>query len=222
MNENVLQFLSSVFLFRGVNTKTVEEILEDIDVKILDFSKNDFVFSSTEAMVGFIVEGECLVNKTRHDGGCVSINRLQKHDSFGILSVLSENTEFPTAIIAAKQSRVLFIKKDDVERIVDKYPKIAKNLINFLTEKIIFLNERITTYSGGTVEEKLASYLLSIYRKTKSVEIKLNKKRSAEVIGCGRASLYRAISELEKQNYILIKDDKIILKDPTGLERYSK
>ena len=93
------------------------------------------------------------------------------------------------------------------------------NIIEFLTEKINFLNDKIAAFSGGSVEEKLASHILLLSKKNNSLEFDFNKKKSAEALNCGRASLYRAISALESAGYISLDNKKIIINDPEGLER---
>ena len=84
------------------------------------------------------------------------------------------------------------------------------------------MNDKVAAFSGGCVEEKLASYLLGLKRKYRSCEFDFNKKKSAEALNCGRASLYRAIASLETEGYISFENKKIHINDPEGLERISK
>ena len=91
-----------------------------------------------------------------------------------------------------------------------------------MANRINFLNERISTYSGGSCEEKLASYIIYLSKQTQCLEFEFNKKRGAEAIGCGRASLYRAIAYLTNSGAIISDDKKIIIKNISILERISK
>ena len=93
------------------------------------------------------------------------------------------------------------------------------NIIKFLAKKINFLNDKIAAFSGGKIEEKLAKYLLGLKKKYGSSKFDFNKKKSAEALNCGRASLYRAIDALEKGGFISLDNKKINIIDPEGLER---
>ena len=137
------------------------------------------------------------------------------------MAVLSKEEEFPTRITAKKATKILFIRKDDVLRIIRKYPEIAMNVIEFLAAKVEFLNGKVATFSADTVEEKLRSFLLTEYRKS-GPTFSFNCKKSAEAINAGRASLYRALTSLTESGIIKLKNKKIYILDPSGLERNQK
>ena len=63
---------------------------------------------------------------------------------------------------------------------------------------------------------------LSLKKKHNLLEFEFNKKKSAEALNCGRASLYRAIDALRSSGLITLADKKIIINDPEGLERITK
>jgi hypothetical protein len=94
-------------------------------------------------------------------------------------------------------------------------------LIEFLTEKIEFLNKKIATFSSDSVEEKLASYLLMKSEKL-GCAFPFNCKVGAEFINAGRASLYRGISSLSDKKLIKLENKKIYILDLPGLERITK
>ena len=80
----------------------------------------------------------------------------------------------------------------------------------------------IATFSGSTVEMKLASHLLSRYQKSGTLEFPFNCKHCSEAISAGRASIYRALLVLENEGLIKHENKKIIILDLKGLERISK
>jgi CRP-like cAMP-binding protein len=105
---------------------------------------------------------------------------------------------------------------------VQKSPTVAMNIIEFFARKVGFLNDKIASFSGGSVEEKLAGYILEQQRKNNSLSFDFNKKKSAEALNCGRASLYRAIAALEEVGYVTFDSKKIFINDLKGLERIFK
>ena len=197
-------------------------MIEALTPEVFDYRRGELVFSEEcgTKRVGFVLSGECEVRRTRADDTAVILNTLRQNDSFGILSVFSDK-DFPTSIFARKSSAVLFFEKQDVLCITQKYPKASLNLINFLTEKLVFLNRKIATYSEGSVEEKLSSFLLSEYKKRGS-HFPLNCKRCSEELGVGRASVYRAIDNLAREGTISYFEKQIKIICPEGLERKIK
>ena len=213
-------FFQSTFLFAGIDSKSIDALISSADVEQKSYLKGDVIYSPDDfgRKIGFVYKGECTVS--RHSGGtAIPLNTAGKYESFGILTCFSERDEFPTAVTAKTSCTVLFIYAEKVRAIMEQNHLISFNVIKFLTKKIVFLNDKIAAFSGGSIEEKLAGYLLGLRKKHGALEFDFNKKKSAEALNCGRASLYRAIDSLVEGGYISLDNKKIIINDPEGLER---
>ena len=88
-----------------------------------------------------------------------------------------------------------------------------------MSNKIAFLNKKISTFTSDTVEDKLAKFILHEYRRLGTVEIPFNCQRAAISINAGRASLYRAIASLSEAKIVKLENKKIYILDLKGLER---
>lgn len=220
---NYSSFLKNTFLFKGISEDDIDFLLNDVKTEEKTYQRTELIFSPDEfeRKLGFVLRGECLVG--RQSGGTfLPLNTLGEGDSFGILTVFSARDEFPTLIKSKGACTVLFFSAEEVHRLVAKSPEVSMNVIRFLARKISFLNDKITSFSGGSVEEKLAGYILEQRRKHNSLSFDFNKKKSAEALNCGRASLYRAIASLEEDGLISFENKKIIINDQNGLERILK
>ena len=217
-------YFSNVFLFAGLPFEKLNKAVSECEVEKRCFQRNDVIFSpqSYNKEIGFILSGECEILRRKSDGADVSLNILKTGDSFGILSVLTSEEEFPTVIVARHNTEVLFIKKSKLLRLIRHYPTVAMNVINFLSKKIAFLNNKIATFSSDSVEEKLSRYLLSQIDKNDATEFPLNCKKCSEAISAGRASVYRGIDSLVKTGVISYENKKITILDLKGLERMKK
>lgn len=200
----------------------LKEIFESHSYEIRKFEKNEIVFSpeTHQRKIGFIVKGECEVLRLRCDQAPLPLKNLPPYASFGILSILSED-EYPTEIKAIKSTTVLFIKGEEMLSIIEKYPKVAMNVISFLAQRVTFLNRKMATFSEKSTAQKLASYLLMKYNQLGS-EFSISRTKISAEISVGRASLYRDMEALEKENLIKSDQKKIIIIDPEGLERKIK
>ena len=216
-------FLKNTFLFKGMEESDVSALLKRVATEERTYQRGEVIFSPEdfERRLGFVLRGECAVGR-QSGGSFVPLNVIGVGGSFGILSVFSVRDEFPTLIKAKNACTVLFFSQDAARELAMASPTVSMNVIEFLARKISFLNDKIASFSGGSVEEKLAGYILELMRKRSSLTFDFNKKKSAEALNCGRASLYRAIASLEEGGYISFEDKKIIINDLNGLERILK
>lgn len=216
-------FLKKTFLFKGIDEDDIDRLIKNARIEEISYQRADVIYSPEdfEKKIGFVYRGECTVGR-QSGGAIVPLNTVKEGESFGIVAVFSDRDEFPTLVTAKAPSTVIFFSADDVHKLVRLDSRIALNVIEFLTAKINFMNDKVAAFSGGCVEEKLASYLLGLKRKYGSSEFDFNKKKSAEALNCGRASLYRAIASLESEGYISFENKKIHINDQEGLERISK
>ncbi len=216
--------LSSTFLFRGVESDVLNKLCCAGKIEICEFKKGEIIYSKRDfkRKVGFVLSGTCEVLRAGEGDNDIAINAILAGGSFGILAVFSENAEYPTTIKAARNTVIAFIDKSTVISLTKKNNKIAMNVIGFLSERISFLNERLNTFSGSSALEKLSSYLLFFAKSSESNSFIFSKTKASESTGLGRASVYRALTELAERDLISLEGKIIIINDIEGLERISK
>jgi len=215
--------LGSLFLFEGLSSKILSDILSEIDYETNVYSRGDTICSPNDFKCGisFILSGKCEVS-SNHESKSVILNTLEEQDSFGALTLFSSCEEYPTEIKATKKSTVLFIPKESIMFLISKHPDISVNLMRFLSEKISFLNAKIKNMTMGSIESKFASYLLDQAKKLGQNTFVLNLKKCSEVLGVGRASIYRVMSLLKAKGCVSFENKVIIIDDIKKLEEISK
>lgn len=218
------EFFSRVFLFSSLPIDKLESAISECEPELRVYQRHEMIYTpeNYEKEIGFIFSGECEIIRRNNDGSDVVLNKLKPGNSFGILAVLSDEDEFPTVVSARVNSEVLFIKKTKLIRLIRHYPTVAMNVINFLTEKVKFLNKKIATFSSESVEEKMRRFIYDECEKIGATEFSLNCKKCSEAISAGRASVYRGINALQKSGIIKYENKKIIILDLNGLERTKK
>ena len=217
-------FLSDTFLFKNIPLDEINCLIKNLEIEEKVFAKGSVIYSPDEFQrkIGFVTSGACTVCRSHGTGNTIPLNSIKKYDSFGIVSVFTQRDEFPTTIISDGECSILFFNESDLYSLVKTSSQVSINLIEYLTKKIVFLNDKIASFSGGCIEEKLAGYILELYRKKQFSEFEFNKKKSAESLNCGRASLYRAIYSLEEKGYVKFENKTIKIIDINGLERMLK
>lgn len=221
---NISGALSSFFLFEGISDADKEKCISVCKMETRVYSKGEAIYSHSdfEKKIGLVLDGECRVERQRNDASSIPLNSLCVGDSFGVLAAFTGRDEFPTVVVAKRLAKILYFSKTELIEMISVSPQISINIINFLAGRIEFLCDKISSFSSDNVEQKLAQYLLSEYKSSNSLTLKINKKHAAESLNSGRTSLYRSLEKLEERG--VIKIDKKIIKiiDLEGLERIAK
>lgn len=219
----MLHFLKQTFLFKGVEDALLNRFFNGEAFTERSYKRGDMIYPSNDIGldVGFILDGKCDVCRTHFDGSKTLFNTLHSGDSFGILSVFSTD-DFPTQVFAQTNTRVLFFSKQKILQYANNSSQISLNLIEFFAGRVAFLNQKLATLSGGTVESRLANFLINESKKTGDGTIRLNFKKTSDAINSGRASVYRAVDSLEKAGVISFNEKEIIILNLEELERISK
>ena len=214
MNSN---FLKSLFPFREIPDSELLEIQQELTFSVSEFEKNDVILSNEhyEREIGFVLSGKCEVRRRRLKED-ILLQSLGKNDSFGILTLFSRE-EYPTVVISKGRTEVLFIPRDQFLLCLNRHPNVSMNVMTFLASRIVFLNKKIATLSGATVEEKVRQYIIFEYNSL-GEQFAFNASRVAELLNIGRASLYRALDSLMEQDIISLSEKTIFIKRPDALK----
>lgn len=138
-------------------------------------------------------------------GKKVLYNTLTAGSAFGCAQLFGGGGTV-TTVVAANPCVCLIIPEEAVGKLVETDHAFARNYVSFLTDRIRFLNKRISSFTAGTGEQVLASYLLSHLSvsgnaETDAGEVKLPLKMAAlaSALNMSRPTLYRAFRTLKEQ-----------------------
>ena len=220
----VAELLLKSFMFLNIPTEKIDSLIATNEFLISSFSSGETICNneSFEKRIFFVIDGECEVSRVKGDGTTIPLNSLERGDSFGVLAVFGNPSEYPTEIRAKKNATLVSISEEVARNLVRTHSEIAMNVITFLGNRVAFLNDKIATFSADNVEQKFAKFIISEAKKYNRSTFEINLKRTAEAINSGRASLYRALDNLTKKTFIKVENKKIYILDLQGLERYTK
>ncbi|MFY9611926.1 MAG: helix-turn-helix domain-containing protein, partial [Tissierellaceae bacterium] len=99
-------------------------------------------------------------------------------------------------------------------------PKIIKNFMGVLSNRILMLNDRITNLSYDSLRKKISSILLNEYKRQRSPNIILpySRKKMAEILNIPRPSLSRELVNMREEGIIDFYKNKIKILDIRKLE----
>ncbi len=213
---------NELWLFAGMDDHEVQALLDEARPQIVDYTKRTVVFSPHDfhQTLGFLLRGRCHVMHCRDNGEHTPMNVLHVGDSFGILSLFCED-EYPTTVISDGDTRILFFTKEDIFRMMERSVVLSRNLLSFVCSRVNFLTKKVQALSAGDTLSKLSVLLLQAER-TPGEPFPFHATTVARAMGCGRASVYRALCVLEDEGAVLYTDRQIVIKQKHILERISK
>lgn len=217
-----LSVISSNLLFAGVEPSALREMLEDDRTRIEIFKTGETVFgaSQNESCLGILCEGTAQVGKLLPSGQRVLMSVLGTGDVFGTVTLFAKPSDFPTVILSAESCTAVFFERESVREMFRREPRLAENMIAYLSSRILFLNRRIEGFAATGAEEKLSIYLRDNLTTSEGHSLlNLSMTDLAGALGVGRASLYRAFDRLEDMRIIARKGRKIDILDIEGFNR---
>lgn len=195
-------------------------LLASPDVRTAEFADGGVLFADgTPTALGVLVRGGAEIIRAG-TGGEVLLRTLGAGDVFGAATLFGRESA-GTQVRARGGACAVFLGRAAVEAVFAADPRTAIGYIAFLSEKIGFLNARLSTFTAESAEARLAGYILRAAAGRDAFVSVLPLSRLAELLGLGRASLYRAFDALCAAGAIEKKQKNITIKDRAYLARVS-
>lgn len=200
--------LDELFLLDGLTKSEKAEALSLLSPTVR-FLKGDVIYSADnfKNAIGVIIKGNAFAVN------CGSSELYMKTFSpgsfFGAAAVFGGNEKYVSTIIAKTNVEVLFLEESELTEIFTKFPKASINYITFLTDKIRFLNTKLSLLSCSSAEDTLFEYFKSTADKEGNATLPKSMTLLSRMLGVSRASLYRCIDALidsgkiQKENNII-------------------
>ena len=136
------------------------------------------------------------------DAGFADVDRCEAAEEAAVLTVVG-------AVSAAEDAEICFITEETLVSLFEKHPVTAVNYIAFLSDRIRFLNKKLSVISCSDAENTVLKYLTLSADDNGYAVIPVSMTELAKMLGLGRASLYRSLDVLEKRGSIIRENNKI-------------
>lgn len=220
--EKYIDELVKCVLFKGVDKDEIINILNRISYKIIGYKNGQVIAIEGEDCnsLGIILKGRIEIQKIFPSGQVTTINNFKAGNIFGESLVFTDRHTYPATITAMEDAEIMFIRKEDIVKLCMLNAEILTNFVTVLSRRILMLNERLSNLSQDTIRKKIASFLLSEYRKQKSTTILLpyTRKKMAELLNVPRPSLSRELIKMKEEGLLDFNKNEIYILDIDLLE----
>ena len=175
--------------------------------RILSFAPGEPLQSYGEHPSLFVLIYGSAAVCTKDTAGELLLRILHSGDTFGVANLFAAVPQV-TRVVAEEPTVALCVDEATVRTLIGKDPGLAMRYIAFLSDRIRFLNKRIACLGAGSATARLAAWLDasipdSAPGQPVSYTIPMPMYRLADVLGLGRASLYRAMEELVASGHLI-------------------
>ena len=160
------------------------------------------------------------------DGRSITLAHFGPGDIFGELAMF-DNERRTATVETLESTEVIAILGGDMQRLLREHPDIAVKLVASLGRRLRETNERLARQSFQTVQSRVASVLAQLVVSARAegasdgdVLITSTQADLAQLAGSSRESASRFLAVLERAGIITQGRGKLVVHDPTALERY--
>lgn len=215
-----IELIMHTVLFHGTAESVLVKMSSGTDCNMRIYDKGEVIYSrkNFSRSIGIILEGSVRVFKESADGHSIIINTLTSGDIFGAAALYNDEKEYVTELIALEHCRVIFFSQRLISRGIERDHRLAENYIRYLSGRILFLNRKLYFLTAGTAEQRLANFIADNISETDFTELPLSMTQLAAELNISRASLYRAMTELEHLGAVEKENKKIRIADKNKLK----
>ena len=172
--------------------------------------------------LGILLEGLLEVQTLYPSGKLLTFVQLKPVETFGEAILFSKMNKFPATIEAIKDSKIMFIKKENLINCLTNCHKFMENFLELLSNKLLILNKKVKMLSLESIRKKIGSFLMEEYNKQGSniIKVSLSRKEMAEHMGIQRPSLSRELIKMRDAGIIDFNREVIIIKDIAALSKF--
>ncbi len=196
------------FLLKNLSDEEKHKIISNFSSPV-SFKKGETVYGSHKFKnaVGYIIKGSAVASSDNQNQ--THLKTFSKGMSFGVAALFGGDEFYISKITAKSDLEVLFVTEDELKALFTKYPQTAINYITFLSEKVRFLNKKLNVISCSGTENTVFKYLTSLADQNGEINNFKNMTLVSKTLGISRASLYRALSDLENSGCIIKENNYI-------------
>ncbi len=170
-----------------------------------------------------VTQGMIKLSQVTEDGQQVLMEMISPGGCIGAVAVFG-NMPYPVTAQAVLPSEYLYWDRETFNTLLERYPRLARNLIELLVHYIVTFQERIRNLSTQRVERRLARALLRLAQQTGKktaqgvlIDLPLSRQDLAELTGTTIYTVSRILKHWETQGLIRSARQKVEVLFPHGL-----
>lgn len=210
-------------LFHGTPELFMTKMASAPDCEIKSYNCGDNIYSARHfrRSIGIILEGSARVFLQNADGRKIIMNTLHVGQMLGAAALFNHEEQYIYEIRALEETRIVFFSQRLILRGIERETRFAENYIRYLSDRVLFLNRKISILTAGSAELRLANFFADNLSDSYFTELPLPMIQLASQLSISRASLYRALDTLLESGAVSKQGREYKIADVSLLRKYA-
>ena len=202
-------------LFRGITPEKLSANLEEISFHTHSYRKGEILARQGDVCNRLVIltKGSVRGEMIDYSGRLIKVEDIAAPRALAPLFLFGEENRFPVEVTANEPTEVIGIPKASVlelfrrnEQFLENYMNLSANYARTLSDKLFFM-------SFKTIRQKIASYLLRLYKQQQQLQITLDRSQQelSDYFGVSRPSLARELSHMQEDGMIIADRKQITI-----------
>ena len=200
-------------LFRGITPERLFADLEEISFHTRSYKKGEILAQQGAVCNRLVIltKGSVRGEMIDYSGRLIKVEDIAAPRAIAPLFLFGEENRYPVEVTANEPTEVIELPKSSVLSLFRKNEQFLENYMNLSANYARTLSDKLFFMSFKTIRQKLASYLLRLYKQQQQTHITLDRSQQelSGYFGVSRPSLARELAHMQEDG-LLIADRKHI------------
>ena len=200
-------------LFRGITPERLFADLEEISFHTRSYKKGEILAQQGAVCNRLVIltKGSVRGEMIDYSGRLIKVEDIAAPRAIAPLFLFGEENRYPVEVTANEPTEVIELPKSSVLSLFRKNEQFLENYMNLSANYARTLSDKLFFMSFKTIRQKLASYLLRLYKQQQQTHITLDRSQQelSDYVGVSRPSLARELAHMQEDG-LLIADRKHI------------
>ena len=200
-------------LFRGITPERLFADLEEISFHTRSYKKGEILAQQGAVCNRLVIltKGSVRGEMIDYSGRLIKVEDIAAPRAIAPLFLFGEENRYPVEVTANEPTEVIELPKSSVLSLFRKNEQFLENYMNLSANHARTLSDKLFFMSFKTIRQKLASYLLRLYKQQQQTHITLDRSQQelSDYFGVSRPSLARELAHMQEDG-LLIADRKHI------------
>ena len=200
-------------LFRGITPEKLLADLEEISFHTRSYKKGEILAQQGAVCNRLVIltKGSVRGEMIDYSGRLIKVEDIAAPRAIAPLFLFGEENRYPVEVTANEPTEVIELPKSSVLSLFRKNEQFLENYMNLSANYARTLSDKLFFMSFKTIRQKLASYLLRLYKQQQQTHITLDRSQQelSDYFGVSRPSLARELAHMQEDG-LLTADRKQI------------
>lgn len=195
--------VAKVPIFSHLTAEQMDEIMETVNT--ISFKKGETLFQAGDSSdtLYIIHQGSVKIYRHAESGKEQILNILKPGDFTGEYAVFNKSIHQDYAEALAP-AQVCMIHKDDLQRLLTKYPTISLKMLTEFSKRLEASESQTTHFATEKADTRIAQYLLKLSEEAgkRTFNLPMSRTNLAAYLGTSPETISRRLTQFEEEGII--------------------